>query len=176
MRSDKGGRRLTCIFENYFDGQFGSLFEHLYVGNDDISPKLPHRRIARDPVRTKREPQSEKYGRETAGTEPSRERRGIGRLPLGTKIGISSIIAGIAWLGLFRAFRPFGLLTFCRRNIIQGVGYGLLSLYVLALSYRGCVANSGWAQPSESREEDAPIASGHWIKNTAVNLPRLSCS
>ena len=122
------------VFRRRHARQFGSK----------VGPELSLSGIAGDPIGSERKPESGE-NRSKAGTaQPSGERGGIRRLPLGAKIGISAIIALFAWFSLFRALRPFGLLAFNRRDIGEGVGYGLLGLGLLALSYWVGVAPRLW--------------------------------
>ncbi|WP_374137618.1 hypothetical protein [Sphingomonas sp.] len=58
----------------------------------------------------------------------------VRRFPLGAQIVIALIIAGAAWLALWRALRPFGQIVISRRDVRQAISYGLLGFGLLALS------------------------------------------
>ncbi|OYX39888.1 MAG: hypothetical protein B7Y98_03455 [Sphingomonas sp. 32-62-10] len=53
---------------------------------------------------------------------------------MGAQIVIALIIAGAAWLALWRALRPFGQIVISRRDVRQAISYGLLGFGLLALS------------------------------------------
>lgn len=51
------------------------------------------------------------------------------------QIAISLAVDALAWAGLFRALRPFGLLSIRGRDIAEAVGFLLLGLGLMWGSY-----------------------------------------
>jgi hypothetical protein len=52
----------------------------------------------------------------------------------GAQIGISLVVGGLAWVALWCALRPFGLLVIGRSDVAKASGYGFLSLCLFGLS------------------------------------------
>lgn len=103
--------------------------------NRNVGSKLPLSCIACDPIGSKGEVQGRKDGSEASPTKPSRQLGGISRLPLGAKVGISLIVALLAWLCFARTLRPLSLLVITRGDRLQSFGTALVSTALLWLSY-----------------------------------------
>lgn len=122
---------------------FGMLADYdSYIGYPKVGAKLSSGAIAHDNVRPDRKPQGDRNAHETdkAGDArspcpPRTVGRGICGFPLGAQIGATLVIALAAWVCFFWSLRPFGLLSVSRRDIGEGVGYGLLSLCLFTLSF-----------------------------------------
>ena len=119
-----------------------SLGGNVPVATDmDIGPQLSLRGVPRDTVGLKGEEQGGQNKDTAYATDPSaplcppgRVSGCVRRFPLGAQIGVSLVIAGLAWIALWRAFRPFGLLIISRRDVFQGLGAALLGSVLLGLS------------------------------------------
>jgi hypothetical protein len=109
--------------------------------NANVSSQLAFGRVSGDPVGLKGKEQGAKNKQAADTAYPSAPRCPPGRIsgcirrfPLGAQIGISLIIAGLAWASIWGAFRPFGLLVITRRDALQGAGAALLGVGLLGLS------------------------------------------
>ena len=65
---------------------------------------------------------------------PSRRVGSVCGLPIGAEIGQTIVLAGLAWLAFWRAFRPFSLLVIRRRDVGKGVAYAAVSVCLFGLS------------------------------------------
>lgn len=138
--------RLAAILQSQLHDNTPVIWERAdgALINSKIGSQLPLSRITSNPIRMKSKGKRDEDPSQTAYTDQPASPcppRAIGSsvcgLPLGAQIGISAIIAGLAWFCLLvGAFRPFGLLVIGRRDLIKAVGYGLLSigLFVVAFS------------------------------------------
>lgn len=105
-----------------------------------IGPQLAASGVPRNSVGLIGQPNGEQNGSRTdngSNTGGPCPPRAIGRsvcgFPLGAQIGITAIIAALARFCFFtRALRPFDLLVIHRSDIAKAIGYGLLSLCLLA--------------------------------------------
>lgn len=141
-----GGRSLAMIgyrhIHNVLSRIKADLFNHNRSGTE-IGTQFAFCGVASNQIGM--ECQSERNKNTYQAAQPNKSTdpcppRAIGRricgLPLGAQIGITAIIAGLAWLSfLIGALRPFGLLVISRRDIAKATGYGTLSLCLFALSF-----------------------------------------
>lgn len=138
------GRRLTMICDADCDfkvgiPEIGPFWSARYIGS-----QLPLRRLASNQIGMIGKIQGDENEDRARDAEIGPELGSISCLPIRAKLGISAIISGAAFLALFRSGRPFGLLVFSRRDILEAICYGLLGSGLLALSFWvGTLSSSG---------------------------------
>jgi hypothetical protein len=142
--------RLPIISNAYTDtypqffGVFPFIGTWLYEGNTikiKISAQLLSRSFSGDSVGLEGKAQGYNNPQKAKAAEPSSERCPpsrvsgcVRRLPLRAQIGISLVIAAFAWIALWRALRPFGLITIKLSDIRKGITYAAVSFCLFWLS------------------------------------------
>lgn len=136
-----GSRCLPKVSEQQAPGAV-VLFKP-YANDADIGAKLLFRGVASDSIRLEGDANSSQHSQKAKPPEPSREScppsglfGGVGCFPLGAQIAVSMVVAALAWLALWRAMRPFGLIAIGGRDVLEGVAYAGVGSLLLWSSYR----------------------------------------
>lgn len=138
-------RRLAVIGDNQLNMPIaGEIRWNRNIGDSDfeIRSQFSARGITSNPVRAEGGIKSSKDQQRANGAgEPSNLCPPAGvtgcirRFPLGAQIVLALILAGAAGLSLWRASAPLGMLAIGRGDIVQAVGYGLLGLGLITISF-----------------------------------------
>lgn len=107
-----------------------------------VRPELTLGGIPCNPIGLEGQADSAQNAKETQTTKPrsessppSRSFRGVSGLPLGAKIGISLVIAGLAWTAFWRALSVFGLLLINASDVRKSISYALVAGGLFLVSF-----------------------------------------